>query len=108
MEIFLNASGSCIRGDTFIKQKISGWIDLLAVSVNYIIICFALSHMEIRFQHDPSFILFSASQIWVTGAFWGKVQITADNRLVPAILTTACFLIHAGLVYMTWDIHVTQ
>lgn len=55
------------------KRKISGWIDLLAASVNYIVICFALSHMEIRFQHDPAFILFSASQIWVTGAFWGKV-----------------------------------
>lgn len=90
------------------KQKISGWIDLLADSVNYIIICFALSHMEIRFQHDPVFILFSASQIWVTGAFWGKVQKTTRNRLVSALLTAACFLIHAGLVYMTWDIHVTQ
>lgn len=66
------------------KRKISGWIDLLAVSVNYIIICFALSHMEIRFQHDPAFILFSVAQIWVTGAFWGKVQKTADNRLGPA------------------------
>ena len=55
------------------KRKISGWIDLLAASVNYIVICVALSHMEI-----------------------------------PAILTAACFLIHAGLVYMTWDIHVTQ
>ena len=64
--------------------------------------------MEIRFQHDPAFILFSVAQIWVTGAFWGKVQKTADNRLGPAILTAACFLIHAGLVYMTWDIHVTQ
>ena len=90
------------------KRKISGWSDLLAASVNYIVIYFAFSHMEIRFQHDPAFILFSASQIWVTGAFWGKVQKTADNRLVPAILTAACFLIHAGLVYMTWDIHVTQ
>lgn len=78
------------------KQKISGWIDLLAAPVNYIIICFVLSHMKIRFQHDLVFILFSASQIWVTGAFWGKVQKTADNRLFPAILTAACFLIHAG------------
>ena len=50
----------------FMKRKISGWIDLLAASVNYIVICFALSHMEIRFQHDPAFILFSASQIWGT------------------------------------------
>lgn len=54
------------------KRKISGRIDLLAVSVNYIVICFALSHMEIRFQHDPVFILFSASQIWVTGCILGK------------------------------------
>lgn len=109
MAILSDTAGSrCFISGPFMKRKISGWIDLLAASVNYIVICFALSHMEICFQHDPAFILFSASQIWVTGAFWGKVQKTADNRLVPAILTAACFLIHAGLVYMTWDIHVTQ
>ena len=34
-------------GGPFMKRKISGWIDLLAASVNYIVICFALSHMEI-------------------------------------------------------------
>ena len=54
------------------KRKISGWIDLLAASVNYIVICFALSHMEIRFQHDPAFILFSASQIWVDRRILGE------------------------------------
>lgn len=81
------------------KRKISGWIDLLAVSVNYIVICFALSHMEIRFQHDPVFILFSASQIWVTGAFWGKVQKTEDtgwsqpSLLPPAFSSTRAWSI---------------
>ena len=79
------------------KRKISGRIDLLAVSVNYIVICFALSHMEIRFQHDPVFILFSASQIWVTGAFWGKVQkITGWSQpslLPPAFLSTRAWSI---------------
>ena len=45
----------------------SGILELLIVSVNYILIGYALSDIAMLLQSNPLFILFYASEIWVTG-----------------------------------------
>lgn len=46
----------------------SGILELLIVSVNYILIGYALSNIAMLLQSNPLFILFYASEIWVTGS----------------------------------------
>lgn len=81
------------------KPKPSKYLELLIVSINYIIISYALSNMAMLFQRDPLFILFFASEIWVMGCYWHKVCAAVRHKLCAAILLIACFAIHMGMVY---------
>ena len=49
-------------------------LELLIVSVNYILIGYALSNIAMLLQSNPLFILFYASEIWVTGLYCRKAD----------------------------------
>lgn len=81
------------------KSNTSKYIEIIIVSINYIIINYALSNMAMLFQSDPLFILFSASEIWVMGNYWYKVNDISKNKILSLILLIICFAIHIGIVY---------
>ncbi len=81
------------------KMKASKCLDIVIESINYIIINYALSNMAMLFQSNPLFILFFASEIWVTGNYWRKVYDIIKNKILAIVLLIVCFIIHMGIVY---------
>lgn len=81
------------------KMKASKCLDIVIESINYIIINYALSTMAMLFQSNPLFILFFASEIWVTGNYWRKVYDIIKNKILAIVLLIVCFIIHMGIVY---------
>ena len=60
----------------------SGILELLIVSVNYILIGYALSNIAMLLQSNPLFILFYASEIWVTGLYWRRAAKPGNAKLL--------------------------
>lgn len=83
------------------KAKLAKGLALAIESVNYIIIEYALSNMAIFFHSSLLYILFFASEIWVTENYWEKIWKETKNRAVTGILLTCCFFLHIGMVYRT-------
>ena len=79
-------------------------LELLIVSVNYILIGYALSNIAMLLQSNPLFILFYASEIWVTGLYWRRAAKLTGSRLLAAVLLlvlllAVCFALQIGMVY---------
>lgn len=83
------------------KAKLAKGLTLAIESVNYIIIEYALSNMAIFFHSSLLYILFFASEIWVTENYWEKILKETKNRAVTGILLVCCFFLHIGMVYWT-------
>ncbi len=81
------------------KPKTVKWLEILAESINYIIINYALSNMAMLFQSSPLFILFFASEIWVMNNYLRKVCELSKHKIVSTIFMIVCFAIHIGLIY---------
>lgn len=81
------------------KVRIWKWIDIFAESINYIIINYALSNVEMLFWNHLLFILFSASKVWTMCNYWRKINEISKNKIVSTILLIICFISHIGLVY---------
>ena len=75
------------------------WFNIVVESVNYIIINYALSNMVMLFQHNPIFILFTASEIWLFGNYWHKIYNISKSKALSAILLFVCFIIHVSMIY---------
>lgn len=74
-------------------------LELLIVSVNYILIGYALSNIAMLLQSNPLFILFYASEIWVTGLYWRRTTKLTDSKLLSTVLLVVCFALQIGMVY---------
>lgn len=77
----------------------SGILELLIVSVNYILIGYALSNIAMLLQSNPLFILFYASEIWVTGLYWRRAAKLTSSKLLSTVLLVVCFALQIGMVY---------
>ena len=62
-------------------------LELLIVSVNYILIGYALSNIAMLLQSNPLFILFYASEIWVTGLYWRRAAKLTGSKLTDKVYT---------------------
>ena len=74
-------------------------LELLIVSVNYILIGYALSNIAMLLQSNPLFILFYASEIWVTGLYWRRAAKLTGSKLLSTVLLVVCFALQIGMVY---------
>lgn len=81
------------------KKSVSKWLEIFIISVNYSIISYALSNMTMLFRHSLLYILFFASEIWVTGDYWSRVYKLTENKLISILLIIVCFLVQMGMVY---------
>lgn len=81
------------------KATVSKYLEILIESVNYIIINYALSNMALLFRSNPLFILFFASEIWMFGNYWKKMDRLTANKATSSILLIVCFFIHIGAIY---------
>lgn len=61
-------------GEILMKSKAVKWLDIVIESINYIIVNYALSNMAMLFQSSLLFILFFASEVWVTTNYWSKAN----------------------------------
>ena len=75
------------------KATVSKYLEILIESVNYIIINYALSNMAMLFRSNPLFILFFASEIWMFGNYWKKMDRLTANKAISSILLIVCFLL---------------
>ncbi len=75
------------------------WLEIIVESVNYIIINYALSNMAMLFQHNPIFILFFASEIWLFGNYWKKIFSISRSKVISTVLLLVCFIIHVSMIY---------
>ena len=80
------------------KSKAVKWLDIVIESINYIIVNYALSNMAMLFQSSLLFILFFASEVWVTTNYWSKEL--SKNKVVSTVLLFACYVIHIALIYL--------
>ena len=74
-------------------------MELLIVSVNYILIGYALSNIAMLLQSNPLFILFYASEIWVTGLYGRRAAKLTGSKLLSTVLLVVCFALQIGMVY---------
>lgn len=73
--------------------------EIAVVSINYIIISYALTNMAFLFRANLLYILFFASEIWVAGNYWRKVKELTENKVVAVILLFLCFVVHIAMIY---------
>ena len=73
--------------------------DIVAETINYIIICYALANMAYLFRASLLYILFFASDVWITGNYWRKVKELTDSKVIAAILLLLSFIVLAAMVY---------
>ena len=73
--------------------------EIVVVSINYVIISYALTNMAFLFRASPLYILFFASEIWVAGNYWRKVKELTESKVITAILLLLCFIVHVAMVY---------
>ena len=81
------------------KTKVSNYLALIAWSVNYVIISYALSNMAMLLRRSPLFILFFASEVWIMGDYWQRACELTKRKVLSAVLLLACFAVHIGMVY---------
>ena len=74
-------------------------LDIIVESINYVVISYALTNMAFLFSASLFFILFFASEIWVAGNYWRKVNELTDSKVITAILLLLCFIVHVAMVY---------
>ena len=73
--------------------------EIAVVSINYIIISYALTNMAFLFCANLLYILFFASEIWVAGNYWRKVKELTESKVVAVILLFLCFVVHIAMIY---------
>lgn len=81
------------------KTKTSKLLEVIIESINYIILCYALSNVAVLLKSNPIFILFFASEMWVTGNYWRKILELTKSKVFSGILLIVCFAIHIGMIY---------
>ena len=69
------------------KKRFGTVLDILILSINYILISYALSNLTYRLQHHWLFILFFASEVWMTALYWEQVRKKAGCKVLAAALT---------------------
>ena len=73
--------------------------EIAVVSINYVIISYALTNMTFLFSANLLYILFFASEIWVAGNYWRKVKELTESKVIAAILLFLCFAVHVAMIY---------
>lgn len=81
------------------KENVSNSIDIAIESINYIIINYALSNMAVFFHSSILYVLFFASEIWVTTNYWHKALDKTKNKILSVFLIVSCYFIHIGMIY---------
>lgn len=74
-------------------------LDIIVESINYVVISYALTNMTFLFSASLFFILFFASEIWIAGNYWRKVNELTDSKVITAILLLLCFVVHVAMIY---------
>jgi len=74
-------------------------LDITVGSINYVIISYALTNMTFLFSASLLYILFFASEIWVAGSYWRKVEEETKSKIIATILLLLCFILHVAMVY---------
>ncbi len=87
------------KKNTTTQSKGIRLLEIVVVSINYIIITYALSNMALFFNSSVLFILFFASEMWAFSSFWSYIYKQTRNKVLSVILVGACFLIHITMVY---------
>ena len=65
------------------KKRFGAVLDILILSINYILISYALSNLTYRLQHHWLFILFFASEVWMTALYWEQVRKKTGCKCCP-------------------------
>ena len=69
------------------KPAVSKWLEVIVLSVNCILISYALSNLSMLLRTHPLFILFFASEVWMTALYWEQVRKKAGCKVLAAALT---------------------
>ena len=81
------------------RKRLGMWMELLIVSINYVVISYALSNLSIPLRRSWLSILFFASEFWVTWAYWNRIRELTGRRVLAVLLTVLCYSLHVALVY---------
>lgn len=81
------------------KSKAVIYSELIIMSINYIMIQYALSNMAMLLKSNPLFILFFASEVWTMGIYWQKSYELTQRKMLSAGFLILCFAIQVGLLY---------
>ena len=69
------------------RKRLGMWVELLIVSINYVVISYALSNLSIPLRRSWLSILFFASDSWVTWAYWNRIRELTGRRVLAVLLT---------------------
>lgn len=81
------------------KKKTAQYFDLAVESINYVILSYALANMAFLLQANLLYILFFASELWLTTNYWNKAKALTESKAMAFVLLILCFLVHFAMVY---------
>ncbi len=73
--------------------------EVLIESLNYVLIQYALSNMAFLFRANLLFVLFFASDFYVTGVFFNRLCARTGSRLAAVGVLLLCFAAYAALLW---------
>ena len=81
------------------KTKVYQWLEVAVLSVNYILISYALSNLTMLLRTHPLFILFFFFFVCVIAGYWRRTEKLTGSRVLSAALLVVCFAAHLAMVY---------
>ena len=81
------------------KPAVSKWLEVIVLSVNCILISYALSNLSMLLRTHPLFILFFASEVCVIAGYWRRTEKLTGSRVLSAALLVVYFAAHLAMVY---------
>ena len=75
------------------KDRLSQGLELAVQSVNYVLITYALSNLAMLMRRNWLYILFFASEIWLTQQYWTKVRELTGSKILSGLLLLAGWLV---------------
>lgn len=81
------------------KQDKTGWLAILAESVNCVVVQYALSNTAMLMQANPLLVLLVAAKLWTWSRFWQKIGVLCRSKALSAVLTALCLVAEMCLFY---------
>ena len=81
------------------KDTFSKIMDVLVETINFILLSYLLSSAALSFHRSILYILFFASDVWLTSKYWDRLKSLIMNKGIRVCVLMGSFLILVLIIY---------